>query len=604
MATYPSPTLENLTVNGAATLASSTTSAATISGGTIDNTAIGNTTRSSVKATTVDTTGAATLNSVSSANATLTGGSIDGVTIGASTAAPATVTNLAASGTVSGTGFTNLLSPYPTSSTLAASGGSALIGFLQSGTGAIARTLQSKDQDIVSVKDFGAVGNGTTDDTAAFQAGLDYLNSLGIGTLYIPAGIYKVGALTLYPLVSIRGAGMYATVINPTTAGQTCFSLVSATSTVYLSSFSDFTIYSSSIANVQGFQITLCRQVLLKNICFRGLLNNFTIDRGGYHDIDGCISTGSSGLGAGGSKIWSSTDTEYVYFVGLRRYIIENIGNGVQQTCVYLRRGIGVQLHQVNCNDGTQGGTAQNFIVVENDCQGTKIDQCMSVKNANALLVQTGTGVSVAPSFLTVVNFDADQAQSTPISITSGLSINLIGGSITASGQNTTTSAVSVSGTANQIGIFDMTVNGYSGSGGTGVSLNSVANTHVSGCKIVSCANAFAVTSCTGMRLFDNELISCTAALSGAIAGTGNFVAKNLGWNPIAVTSPAIPATGVYYTNTLGVRCSVQVTGGTITAIYLNGQGMSLSSGVFDVEPGDKIALSYTGTPSWFWIGH
>ena len=48
--------------------------------------------------------------------------------------------------------------------------GDALIGVLQPFTGAVARTQHSKNADILSVKDFGAVGDGITDDTAAFVA--------------------------------------------------------------------------------------------------------------------------------------------------------------------------------------------------------------------------------------------------------------------------------------------------------------------------------------------------------------------------------------------------------------------------------------------------
>jgi hypothetical protein len=45
-------------------------------------------------------------------------------------------------------------------------------GFTQSGTGAIRRTVENKLKDTVSVKDFGAVGNGVADDTAAINAAI------------------------------------------------------------------------------------------------------------------------------------------------------------------------------------------------------------------------------------------------------------------------------------------------------------------------------------------------------------------------------------------------------------------------------------------------
>lgn len=45
-----------------------------------------------------------------------------------------------------------------------------LDGFLQSGTDAVGRSMRSKLQDILTPLDFGAVGDGSTDDTAAFGA--------------------------------------------------------------------------------------------------------------------------------------------------------------------------------------------------------------------------------------------------------------------------------------------------------------------------------------------------------------------------------------------------------------------------------------------------
>lgn len=51
------------------------------------------------------------------------------------------------------------------------------VGFLQSGTGAVQRTAQAKLRDVVSVKDFGVVGDGVTDDTSAFIAACTYARS-------------------------------------------------------------------------------------------------------------------------------------------------------------------------------------------------------------------------------------------------------------------------------------------------------------------------------------------------------------------------------------------------------------------------------------------
>lgn len=54
---------------------------------------------------------------------------------------------------------------------LAASGGASLVGYMPAGTGAVGTTVRAKLRESVSVKDFGASLNGTTDDsTALFNA--------------------------------------------------------------------------------------------------------------------------------------------------------------------------------------------------------------------------------------------------------------------------------------------------------------------------------------------------------------------------------------------------------------------------------------------------
>jgi hypothetical protein len=67
------------------------------------------------------------------------------------------------------------------------------VTFLAAGTGATQRTALDKLRDVVSVKDFGAVGDGVTNDTAAFQAAWSAIQATG-GTIVIPTGVYLLNS--------------------------------------------------------------------------------------------------------------------------------------------------------------------------------------------------------------------------------------------------------------------------------------------------------------------------------------------------------------------------------------------------------------------------
>ena len=77
---------------------------------------------------------------------------------------------------------------------------------VQAPTSGVMRTQHLRNADYISVKDFGAVGDGVTNDTAAIQAAIVYGKDNKV-KVYIPSGVYIVTTLTVYPYTVLEGAG-------------------------------------------------------------------------------------------------------------------------------------------------------------------------------------------------------------------------------------------------------------------------------------------------------------------------------------------------------------------------------------------------------------
>jgi hypothetical protein len=86
-------------------------------------------------------------------------------------------------------------------------------------TGSItSRLLADRWGEIKNVKDFGATGDGSTDDTAAIQAAVDAAIAAGGGTVYFPAGTYSILSVDVRHGLTLVGDGA-AVITRPNNAG-------------------------------------------------------------------------------------------------------------------------------------------------------------------------------------------------------------------------------------------------------------------------------------------------------------------------------------------------------------------------------------------------
>ncbi|QHJ80885.1 MAG: hypothetical protein [Bacteriophage sp.] len=168
-----------------------------------------------------------------------------------------------------------------------AGNGAALIKSKKDYSGTIERTQQSINNDLLNVKDFGAKGDGVTDDTAAIQALIDYAkaqNAAGKNiSIFAPAGIYMVSGLTLYAFSSFYGAGR-----------ATRFKLIAGSNKSVI-----YGVNSDALWGYSGVDAT--------EFVYNADIHDFVIDGG----VDGVTVPFSTLLSGHGMSIWGSRNRIY-----------------------------------------------------------------------------------------------------------------------------------------------------------------------------------------------------------------------------------------------------------------------------------------------------
>jgi hypothetical protein len=146
-------------------------------------------------------------------------------------------------------------------------------------TGAINRAINLKLFDTVSVKDFGAVGDDTTDDTTAIQ---DAINACSIGgSVYFPAGQYKItSAITINKPILIYGVGPGSFINNlgsyvrQATTTENAFTLVATLNNFAFSQYGIIDVHFKDIAIIGNSS---------SSYSARGIGVDITVNSGDFH---------------------------------------------------------------------------------------------------------------------------------------------------------------------------------------------------------------------------------------------------------------------------------------------------------------------------------
>jgi hypothetical protein len=162
--------------------------------------------------------------------------------------------------------------------------------FLATGT-TFARNLVTREADIINVKDFGAVGDGVTDDTAAIQAAINYGKSI-----FIPDGIYNLTAgLVVNSQINIFGNGKSSILHNINNNLQNPILLIKSPASNQ-SNICDFSIISVDLINqgAHGIEIEGGAGFMIRNIRVRKTYKGIYVSKPqfGAH-IESCIVEGA-----------------------------------------------------------------------------------------------------------------------------------------------------------------------------------------------------------------------------------------------------------------------------------------------------------------------
>jgi len=407
-----------------------------------------------------------------------------------------------------------------------------------------------------NVKDYGALGNNSHDDTAAIQAAVNAAISGTISggcIVYLPIGIYIISApITIPAGTYLLGAGMGGCIIRAAAS-----STMSAMVTTLTGQFN----YEITISDIQ---------------------------------LDGNVTNGA-------------TVTNGFYGYGLTDSIIQRFrvvqvsGNGIQLdgSITYL----GTANKVVNsfaraCGIGLLTTSGSTDTLAQGCDFGDCTNQAFYIGGSNSSLVGSIgwgslTGCSIdASALLTWISgcrFDNNELNG----------LYIVGKTTQVSGclieSNSHASSGFYAGIEVASGAGDVVISGTRSIG----FIAGIAGSTQQSYGLLLDAGRVGPATVTGCDFSGNGTggISYTAVSGDRISNVTSF-------NPTGPQSaPSVPTSTTPKTNPFPFDCTVYLSGGSVSAVAIGGTTIGTGVGGIRLAAGQTITLTYSSAPSWVWIG-
>lgn len=452
-----------------------------------------------------------------------------------------------------------------------------------------------------SVIDYGAVGNGVADDTAAIQSAITAVIAAGGGTVFFPAGTYKItsGITIGSSSVFLRGAGGYASIISaPNGVDAVTFSGSYAGGGV-----EDLRIVGpgySTASSGTGIKINNAAAIVIENVTIEGTYNGFVNQGSGavanrLIGVDVAKVKNDAFLITGGNNTYYKNCTTFqdTGFPGGAGWRVTNSNGGPWlENCVAQQNTTGLLLKTNSSGDSV-------FNVFATNCD---FDLCANSGVTIDTATNGGTVFSVQLAncrggFNTWAGIDISGTGSTNIMLSNCVwSKNVLQGILLTSGSSITINGGQVLGNAalgaslpgiDVAAVDNVTIVGVQSGAYPGATNNQTYG-------ILLRAGLTGYATITNCNLRGNAI----GPLASSSTSTNVVIANCAGYNPVGQSVVTVGASP--YTYTAGQsRETLFIRGGTVSDVKVGATSVFVSTNcTVNLEPGQSCVVTYSSIPT------